>query len=112
MGDPSRYPNYTRKWKVRTGSCKPGTGPWRPTHERCQKIALTRGIPYASRSFNLFFGMYLVHAFGHLTSSVFRRYAIVDEGMLHEGAEKLSAMLRGSKPRRKVVGLDPERRDD
>jgi integrase len=29
---------------------------------------------------------------GHLTASVFKRYAIVDESMLREGAEKLSAL--------------------
>lgn len=33
---------------------------------------------------------------GHLTESVYRRYAIVDEGMLREAAEKLSALTSKS----------------
>jgi hypothetical protein len=33
---------------------------------------------------------------GHKTESVYRRYAIVDEGMLREAAEKLSAFVSKS----------------
>jgi integrase len=42
---------------------------------------------------------------GHLTASVFRRYAIVDEQMLTEGAAKLSAFLAGARSERKVLPL-------
>ena len=34
---------------------------------------------------------------GHKTESVYRRYAIVDEAMLREGAEKLAAFHSGKK---------------
>ncbi len=44
---------------------------------------------------------------GHLTPSVFKRYAIVDESMLREGAEKLSALYADrASPERKVIPLD------
>ena len=44
---------------------------------------------------------------GHLTPSVFKRYAIVDESMLRAGAEKLSALYADRAiPERKVVSLD------
>ncbi len=42
---------------------------------------------------------------GHLTASIFRRYAIVDEAMLQEGAAKLSAHYAAAEPTRKVVPL-------
>ena len=41
---------------------------------------------------------------GHLTSSIFQRYAIVDETMLIEGADKLSALH--VKPSRKVLPIE------
>ncbi len=43
---------------------------------------------------------------GHLTPSIFKRYAIVDETMLLEGAEKLSALYGNVKPERKVLPLE------
>lgn len=44
---------------------------------------------------------------GHLTWSVFKRFAIVDESMLREGAEKLSALnAERAMPERKVVSPD------
>jgi integrase len=45
---------------------------------------------------------------GHLTPSVFKRYAIVDEGMLREGAAKLTALYddTAGRPERKVLPLD------
>ncbi len=43
---------------------------------------------------------------GHLTSSVFVRYAITDEAMLLEGAEKLSALYENAKPSLKVLPLE------
>lgn len=43
---------------------------------------------------------------GHLTASIFQRYAIVDETMLVEAAAKLSSHLGGNvKPNRKVLPL-------
>ena len=35
---------------------------------------------------------------GHRTESIYRRYAIVDEAMLREGAEKLSVFHQGQQP--------------
>ncbi len=44
---------------------------------------------------------------GHLTPSLFKRYAIVDETMLIEGAEKLSALFSDTRqPERKVLPLE------
>lgn len=44
---------------------------------------------------------------GHRTRSIFDRYAIVDEAMLREGAEKLTRHYEAqAKPERKVVPLD------
>ncbi len=43
---------------------------------------------------------------GHLTASIFKRYAIVDEAMLIEGAEKLSELYKDVKPVRKVLPLE------
>ncbi len=43
---------------------------------------------------------------GHLTPSIFKRYAIVDEAMLIEGAEKLSGLYKDVKPVRKVLPLE------
>jgi len=40
-----------------------------------------------------------------LTASVSKRYAIVDETMLAEGAAKLPSGLLSAKPNRKVRGL-------
>ncbi len=41
---------------------------------------------------------------GHLTASIFQRYAIVDETMLTEAAAKLASHLKGDvKPERKVI---------
>ncbi len=41
---------------------------------------------------------------GHLTASIFQRYAIVDETMLTEAAVKLADHLKGDvKPERKVI---------
>jgi integrase len=49
---------------------------------------------------------------GHKTESVYRRYAIVDEAMLREGAEKLAAFHSGKKPTgRKVVSLKSRRQN-
>jgi hypothetical protein len=43
---------------------------------------------------------------GHLTASIFQRYAIVDETMLVEAAAKLSNHLGGDvAPERKVLPL-------
>ena len=42
---------------------------------------------------------------GHRTDSVYRRYAIVDETMLREGAERLTAFHRGRSPAATVVTL-------
>ena len=42
---------------------------------------------------------------GHLTRSVFERYAIVDETLLKEGAEKLTAYYGDDTPDRKVLPL-------
>ncbi len=42
---------------------------------------------------------------GHLTASIFRRYAIIDESMLQEGAAKLTAHYAAAEPTRKVVPL-------
>jgi integrase len=43
---------------------------------------------------------------GHKTESVYRRYAIVDETMLREGAEKLAAFhFSGKNPSKKVIQL-------
>jgi hypothetical protein len=42
---------------------------------------------------------------GHRTESVYRRYAIVDETMLREGAERLTAFYRGQSPAATVVAL-------
>ena len=44
---------------------------------------------------------------GHLTPSVFKRYAIVDEAMLLEGVEKLSQLGAQPVAPRKVVPLEP-----
>jgi integrase len=47
---------------------------------------------------------------GHKTESVYRRYAIVDEAMLREGAAKLAAFHSGKKAAgRKVVSLEASR---
>lgn len=49
---------------------------------------------------------------GHKTESVYRRYAIVDEAMLRESAEKLSAFHQAEKPgRRKVVPMSAAQRN-
>jgi len=42
---------------------------------------------------------------GHRTKSIYRRYAIVDETMLREGAERLTAFYRGQSPLTTVVPL-------
>lgn len=45
---------------------------------------------------------------GHKTESIYRRYAIVDEAMLREGAEKLAAFhSAGKKANRKIIQLKP-----
>jgi integrase len=47
---------------------------------------------------------------GHKTESVYRRYAIVDEAMLREGAEKLAAYHSGKKKvGRKIISLKTRR---
>ena len=52
-----------------------------------------------------------MHLTGHRTREVFKRYAIVDEGMLSEAGEKLAAMaatVQSSKDRAaggKVIAL-------
>jgi hypothetical protein len=43
---------------------------------------------------------------GHKTESIYRRYAIVDEVMLHEGGAKLAAYAEG-KVLGKVKGVEP-----
>jgi len=44
---------------------------------------------------------------GHKTESVYRRYAIVDEGMLREGAAKLAALHQADQATSsKVVALN------
>src|SRR5205807_4567251 len=40
---------------------------------------------------------------GHRTESIYRRYAIVDEAMLKEGAEKLSALHQAERGASQVV---------
>jgi integrase len=48
---------------------------------------------------------------GHKTESVYRRYAIVDEAMLREGAEKLAAFQSGKgRVGRKIIPLKLRRR--
>jgi site-specific recombinase XerD len=42
---------------------------------------------------------------GHRTESIYRRYAIVDETMLREGAERLTAFYRAQSPAATVVPL-------
>jgi integrase len=42
---------------------------------------------------------------GHKTETVYRRYAIVDEGMMREAAEKLAALHQGDKPAGRIVSL-------
>ena len=42
---------------------------------------------------------------GHKTESIYRRYAIVDEAMLREGAEKLAAYADQGKVLGKVDGV-------
>jgi site-specific recombinase XerD len=42
---------------------------------------------------------------GHRTESIYRRYAIVDETMLREGAERLTAFYRGQLPAATIVAL-------
>jgi integrase len=50
---------------------------------------------------------------GHKTESVYRRYAIVDEAMLREGAEKLAAFQSGKKKfRQTALRLTPRKSDD
>ena len=45
---------------------------------------------------------------GHKTESVYRRYAIVDEAMLRESAQKLAAFHSANQgTQRKVVPLKP-----
>jgi hypothetical protein len=47
---------------------------------------------------------------GHKTESVYRRYAIVDEAMLREGAEKLAAYhSEKKKVGRKIISLKSRR---
>jgi Phage integrase family len=50
---------------------------------------------------------------GHRTESIYRRYAIVDETMLREGAERLTAFYRGQSPsaRRRAPGDPPAEND-
>lgn len=49
---------------------------------------------------------------GHKTESVYRRYAIVDEAMLREGAEKLAAFHAGKKGvGRKIMPLKSRRQN-
>ena len=45
---------------------------------------------------------------GHRTTEVYRRYAIIDENMLQEGARKLTELYDApsEKQERKVVPLD------
>ncbi len=40
---------------------------------------------------------------GHLTPSVFKRYAIVDEAMLREGVEKLARLHRSEAPKKRTA---------
>src|SRR6266478_10086584 len=50
---------------------------------------------------------------GHRTESIYRRYAIVDEAMLREGAAKLSVFHQGQQPASVVrlpAGRTPRRR--
>lgn len=44
---------------------------------------------------------------GHRTESIYRRYAIVDETMLREGAERLTAFYRAQSPAA-TIGPAPE----
>jgi hypothetical protein len=46
---------------------------------------------------------------GHRTESIYRRYAIFDETMLQEGAERLTALYRGQSPAATVVALRKSR---
>jgi hypothetical protein len=46
---------------------------------------------------------------GHRTESIYRRYAIVDETMLREGAERLTAFDRGQPPATTVAALRKSR---
>lgn len=40
---------------------------------------------------------------GHRTEAIYRRYAIADESMLREGAEKLSALHQAERDASQVV---------
>ena len=49
---------------------------------------------------------------GHKTEAIYRRYAIADESMLRDGAEKLAALHRADsagKPAPKVVAISGKR---
>lgn len=86
--------NFYRSWRA---ACKKAgiPGRWRHDFRRTAIRNLERaGVPRST-------AMKMV---GHLTESIYRRYAIVDEAMLKEGAEKLSALHKGEslKPRRVV----------
>ena len=74
--------SYRRAWKSACGKAGvPGRIPhdFRRTAIRNLERA---GVPRST-------AMAMV---GHKTESVYRRYAIVDEAMLHEGAQKLQAL--------------------
>ena len=51
---------------------------------------------------------------GHATESIYRHYAIVDEAMLGEGAEKLSAFLQRSETgaKRSKIARSAKRRSN
>jgi integrase len=89
-----RIVNFYRSWR---SACKKAGLPGRQRHDfrRTAVRNLERaGVPRST-------AMKMV---GHQTESIYRRYAIVDEAMLKEGAEKLSAFHKGeSSSGRRVV---------
>jgi len=49
---------------------------------------------------------------GHQTEAIYRRYAIVDEAMLREGAEKLAVFHHSQHPGATVIPLSTGNRSD
>ena len=96
-----RIVNFYRSWR---SACKKAgvPGRWRHDFRRTAVRNLERaGGPMST-------AMKMV---GHQTDSIYRRYAIVDEAMLKEGAEKLAALHKGeSSKSRKVVPFEMSQR--
>jgi integrase len=88
-GDGERLRDYRRAW---SSACRKAGLPGRHVHDfrRTAVRALERsGVPRSA-------AMAMV---GHKTESIYRRYAIVDEAMLREAGEKLSAHHQAERER-------------